>query len=262
MRRQELRRRRGPKGEIRACPIALVRGKLAKALGLPEADEQIRTAETAIDAIERPVREAATRQAVGSTPAFQHDVVEQKSAEPAKPTESNVPVASRRSRVGLVVAVLAALAGAVLLGHVLGWCAGYVIGFASGAIAGNLQAGTGAGVGLGAAIGRVVFPMLMLAGWFLVRWGRRHYEATAPWRPGAKPMPAPAMVRHGLFLLVGVMLLSLWMIPTALGIGLGTVLASFIGGDSGPWATVLPALGGAFGLALPFELWRLPRKAH
>lgn len=39
----------------------LVCGKLAKELGLPEADEQIRTAEVALDVIERPVRDAATR---------------------------------------------------------------------------------------------------------------------------------------------------------------------------------------------------------
>jgi len=39
----------------------LVRGKLAKKLGLPEADEQIRAAEAAIDEIERPIREGASR---------------------------------------------------------------------------------------------------------------------------------------------------------------------------------------------------------
>jgi len=37
----------------------LVRGTLARQLGLPEADEQIRTAQAAIDAIEKPVRETA-----------------------------------------------------------------------------------------------------------------------------------------------------------------------------------------------------------
>jgi eukaryotic-like serine/threonine-protein kinase len=37
----------------------LVRGRLAKQLGLPEAEGQIRIAEAALDAIERPVREAA-----------------------------------------------------------------------------------------------------------------------------------------------------------------------------------------------------------
>ncbi len=37
----------------------LVRGKLAKELGLPEADEQIRAAEAALDDLERPVREIA-----------------------------------------------------------------------------------------------------------------------------------------------------------------------------------------------------------
>jgi tetratricopeptide (TPR) repeat protein len=36
----------------------LVRGKLAKELGLPEADEQIRTAEAAMEEIERPIRDA------------------------------------------------------------------------------------------------------------------------------------------------------------------------------------------------------------
>jgi len=39
----------------------LVRGKIARQLGLPEADEQIRTAEAAIDEIERPLREAASQ---------------------------------------------------------------------------------------------------------------------------------------------------------------------------------------------------------
>ncbi len=38
----------------------LVRGRLAKKLGRPEADQQIRDAETAIEEMERPVREAAT----------------------------------------------------------------------------------------------------------------------------------------------------------------------------------------------------------
>jgi tetratricopeptide (TPR) repeat protein len=39
----------------------LVRGKLAQQLGLPEAEEQIRTAEAALDAIERTVRAEASR---------------------------------------------------------------------------------------------------------------------------------------------------------------------------------------------------------
>jgi two-component system sensor kinase len=247
------------KAKFEHAQSLLVRGKLAKELGLPEAEEQIRSAEVALDAIERPVREAAARQASGATPATQPDSVRQKPVEPAQPAEAAPPVAPRRSLVGPVVAVLVALVGAVLVGQLLGWCTGYVLGFVSGAVVGNLQGGTEAGVGLGAALGRVALPVLALAGWLLVRWGLRHYEATAPWRSGGKPTPPPAPVRYGLFVVLGVGLLGLWMIPAALGIGLGGILASACGANSGPWATAMPALGGALGLALPFLVWRRAR---
>jgi hypothetical protein len=157
------------------------------------------------------------------------------------------------------VAVFVAVVVAVFVGDLLGRCTGYIIGFASGAVAGKLQAGTDAGVSLGAATGRIAFPVLMLVGWVLVRWRRHHYEATAPWRSGEGSAPPPAMVRHGLLALVGVVLLILWMVPVALGIGLGRVVASAFGSDSGPWATALPALGGILGLALPFIFWRRVR---
>jgi hypothetical protein len=46
----------GQKAKYEHAQSLLVRGKLAKQLGLPEADEQIRAAEAALDEIERPVR--------------------------------------------------------------------------------------------------------------------------------------------------------------------------------------------------------------
>ncbi len=51
----------GQKAKYEHAQSLLVPGKLAKKLGLPEADEQIRTAEAAIQAIEQPLREAAGR---------------------------------------------------------------------------------------------------------------------------------------------------------------------------------------------------------
>jgi hypothetical protein len=75
---------------------------------LPEADEQIRTAEAALDAIEQPVREAANRQAVSSTQATQSDSVRQKPINrPGQPKQPRRP--RRRSLVGPIVAVLVAL---------------------------------------------------------------------------------------------------------------------------------------------------------
>jgi eukaryotic-like serine/threonine-protein kinase len=51
----------GQKAKYEHAQSLLVRGKLARQLGLPEADEQIRTAEAAIDATEQPVRAQTNR---------------------------------------------------------------------------------------------------------------------------------------------------------------------------------------------------------
>jgi two-component system sensor kinase len=45
----------------------LVRGKLAKELGLPEAEEQIQKAEAAIDELERPIRETSAAPAINTS---------------------------------------------------------------------------------------------------------------------------------------------------------------------------------------------------
>jgi hypothetical protein len=57
-----------------------------------------------------------------------------------------------------------------------------------------------------------------------------------------------------------VLVLSLALIPAALGVWLGGVTAAVCGADSGLWATALPGLGGVIGLALPFVLWRRAQK--
>jgi two-component system sensor kinase len=51
----------GQKAKYEHAQSLLVRGRLAKELGLPEAAEQIRTAEAALEAMEKPVREATGR---------------------------------------------------------------------------------------------------------------------------------------------------------------------------------------------------------
>lgn len=43
----------------------LVRGQITRPLGLPEAEEQIRTAKAALDAIERPIRTASAAVVAG-----------------------------------------------------------------------------------------------------------------------------------------------------------------------------------------------------
>ena len=56
----------GQKAKYEHAQSLLVRGKLAKALGLAEADEQIRTAEAALEAMESPVRAMASGAAASS----------------------------------------------------------------------------------------------------------------------------------------------------------------------------------------------------
>ena len=50
----------GQKARYEHAQSLLVRGTIARRLGLPEADEQIRTAEAAIEAIERPLHAACS----------------------------------------------------------------------------------------------------------------------------------------------------------------------------------------------------------
>jgi hypothetical protein len=117
----------------------------------------------------------------------------------------------------------------------------------------------GAGAALGATVGRIAFLAVFLLAWPLVVWGRRHHEAESRKPVGQGRSPAPAAVRYGLPLLLGVLVLSLGLIPAALGIWLGGVVAGAFGGDPGPGATALPGLGGLLGLSLPFILWHRAR---
>jgi serine/threonine protein kinase/tetratricopeptide (TPR) repeat protein len=228
----------------------LVRGRLARELGLAEAGEQLRAAESALDAIERPVREEAAGPA-GTAP---RDPASQPPVTPGQADAPAVPAARRRRLVGLALVILAAI-GAVLAGGLLGWCTGYVLGFMAGAVAGDVAAWKAAGAGPGAAVGWVALPAALLLGWILVRRGLRHHEAEVRRRPGERPTPPPAVIRYGLPGLAGVLVFALSTIPAALGVWLGNAA----GGGSGPLATGLSALGGVLGLALPVVLWRLAR---
>ena len=228
----------------------LVRGKLAKQLGLPEADEQIRAAEAALEEIERPVREAATRPLVSSTPASQADSSRQKPGEPTQAAEPTAPVATRRSLVGPVVAVLVALAAPCC------WATCWVGVLATSSASweepsraicrsGRRRARTWAPPSGGS-------PAQSCCSWA----GCWCAGAAAPrGRGGQEPPPAgPAAGArpHGLFV-IGVLVLGLSMIPAALGIGWAACWAAF---GAGPWATALSGLGGVLGLALPFVMWR------
>jgi hypothetical protein len=157
-----------------------------------------------------------------------------------------------------VLGLLLGLGMAALLGRLVGQCAGYVSGFVAGTLAGDVPAWMTAGAGFGAAAGQIAFPVLLLLGWVLVRSGQRHHEAALARNPRERPPPPPAVVRSGLLGLLGVLGLSLSMVPAALGIWLGGVVAGACGAP-GPWALALSGAGGVLGLAVPFLLWRRAR---
>jgi tetratricopeptide (TPR) repeat protein len=241
-----------------------VRGKLAHQLGLPEAEQQIRAAEAALDAIERPVRAEAGHVFPSPTEMARPDSPPQELhlGQPPRPAEAPAPpqpgseggLLPRLRRTVLAGSVV--LVAAVLVGHLAGTCTGYVVGSLAGALAGDQQARAGAGADLGAAVGRVAFPVVSLLGWGLLRWGWRHHDAAVRKAPRERPSPPPAPVRYGLALFLGVFVLGLGMIPPAVGIWLGGAVADAFGGAPGPWATALSGLGGVLGLGLPFLLWR------
>lgn len=204
------------KAKYESALSVLVRGRLAKQLGATDADEQIRTAEAALAEIEKPLASGVP------VPA-------------AMPNSSPPRVARRSCGATLVVAFLVGLG--MLLGGGLGLCGGYVLG--------TLAGDASAGVSLGTTGGFIAFPAVVLLMWLLVRSGQRHHQAQLKLRPREPPSPPAALLRYGLLGLATLLLLSFSMVPTALGLWLGTMFVS-------------PALGGLLGFALAlFLCWRI-----
>jgi hypothetical protein len=99
------------------------------------------------------------------------------------------------------------------------------------------------------------FPVLLLLGGVLVRWGQRHHEAALARNARERPAPPPGVVRYGLPGLLFVVVLSLSMIPATVGVWLGNQMAGAFGVAEG-WAVALSGVGGVLGLLLPFILCR------
>jgi len=213
----------------------LVRGKLAKELGLPEADEQIRTAEAAIEEIERPIRGAGPF-ATGPIELPKPDSIVVKEPEPK---------AKRRSVRGMVVWGIVAfmfLAGATLVGDLAGRSTGYVVGLIAGVITGEGEEAMANGASTGAAIGRVAIPLLLLFTWGLGK--------LVP--PGQQ---APMSIYRGTQAALGLVVLGMWMIPAAIGIWAGETIGVWLGGRS----VALGVVGGLIGFAIPFVFRRRAR---
>jgi hypothetical protein len=150
---------------------------------------------------------------------------------------------------------LLALGTVTLLGAVAGRCTGYVAGFVGGAITGNLPAWKDAGIHFGIPIGSVTLPLLLLVAWMLLRWGHRHYKAALATKAEWHLAQPPAAVRHGLSGLFRVLVFSMVMVPTALGVWLGSMTAWTLGIDSGLESTALSGLGLVLGLGIPYVVW-------
>ncbi len=160
---------------------------------------------------------------------------------------------------------LGELLAVAVVGGLMGGCAGYVLGFLAGAAEGHPQAWTKAGRDMGVAIGAIALPVLLVLGQGLLLWARRQQPA------GEESRPAPAVVRHGLRILIFLGVIGLLLMPVALGVALGSAVAEgglalvkALGGDPDQWDTplrvTLASLGGLLGLVLPLLVWRRVRR--
>jgi len=141
------------------------------------------------------------------------------------------------------------------LGHVVGSMMGYTLGFVMSTVSGNLAQSIEIGQRYGAGVTRIALPVLVLVGWILVRHAQKHYQAELIRNASVRPRPPSILVRIGLNVILGILILAALMTSAALGIWISSYFLKMIALNTHSWAPFITAIGGGAGLALPLILW-------